>query len=99
MGAPVGHDAARVFVPPTKVVVASFRRIIVLGRLALPELPVQRLGDRLCLEGTARLGRSRQRDRYFLQLAEAAVSHQLAGLAKASVAALLRADLKHALGF
>src|SRR5262249_39984652 len=95
VGAPVGHLAPGGFIPPAELVVAAREVLVALlqldvidhGRLAEPEVPLQFLG-RIDL-GDDRRGRvaaDAGLDR--LDLADAAVAHQLAGHAEAGIAAL-----------
>ena len=95
MGAPVGHLAAGVLVPPAELVVASFGDVGNIGRGAQPEVPVEALGNGGFLERPA--------DRVVadpgldgVNPAEPAVAHQLAGQSIARIGPLLAAGLEDA---
>src|ERR1035438_10381511 len=92
--APVGHRAARVFVPVAEIRVAALRHVVGFWRLPQPEVPVEAGGDRGRLEralaqagGQPNLGPP--------QVPDPAVADQLARQPEALGAALLRAGLQH----
>src|SRR5437870_6533935 len=97
MSAPVRHLAARVCLPPAELIVDALLDVILLGRLAQPEIIIQ-LGRRaLHLERSALWVFTNPRLDEQL-LAQAAVANDFAGQPEVQVRALLAADLEDALG-
>ena len=95
MGAPVGHLAAGVFVPPAELVMAALLDIGNVGRRAFPEVPVEAFGNGSFGERAAdRIVADPGLDG--VDLADPAVADELAGQAVAGVGALLAAGLEDA---
>src|SRR5262249_39540885 len=87
VGAPVGHLAAGILIPPAEIVVATLPAVFGLRRRAEPEVPVEPFGRPL--------GRERAADRVVADArldaadrADAAIADQFAGQAEAGVGAL-----------
>ena len=96
---PVSHDATGIVVPPAELVMTALRDIIVSGRLALPEVPVQSVRNGLSREWPAS-HRDRQMDDDFVDLAQlsAADGGDRPAEQLPFIAALLRADLERLAG-
>ena len=93
MGTPIRHGATGVFIPITEHLVTTLGKVVHLGCLALPEIPVEFRRHGLAGEGTF-TPPGRQIDHDFFEFADAAGVDQLAGQAEAFVAALLRSSLQ-----
>src|SRR5260370_17003771 len=86
--APVGHRAAGIIVPETKIYMASLRKIFKLRRLPLPEIPIEIFRNGRVLERTFAQTRG-QPNRHLFQFSQAAIADQFARQPKSRVAALL----------
>src|SRR5262245_21119771 len=98
MSTPIGQRPAGIIEPVAEVEVGALLNVLVVGRLPLPEIPVQFLRDGNRLERAfAQTGGENGGD--LRQIAEAAVADEFAGEAELGVAALLAAGLQNASRF